>query len=149
MRMYIRAGQGMLGRYFPHFRRVRAAFHALRNGRGRECVGGGTRQRLTTLFPKLGAVLCPRDSWVSWVERSTSSRLKCVTFLDAVHDRGISMNGMVLSGDARLRRQQQTVVPLSWHWCQYHSSLSRIAVDVLGSVRWWRGYAFIRDGLCT
>ena len=41
--MFIRAGQGMLGRYFPHFRLVRTAFHALQRGRGREYVWEGGR----------------------------------------------------------------------------------------------------------
>ena len=147
--MCIRAGQGMLGRYFPHFRLVRTAFHAFHWGRGRECVWEGRRvSSLPRCFSRTGRCCTSKREWnqlgvnlgtsshlkyvafmscttagyqwhaccyvvilvfvgnsstvilalirqrgngVSWVDYSTSSRLKYVTVLDVVHDCGIPM----------------------------------------------------------
>ena len=54
---------------------------------------------------------------------------------------------MVLRGDAHLRKEQYRYLGLDTSTIAVFidSSLSRIDIDV-GSVRWWRGYACLRDG---
>ena len=107
LQMFIRAGQGMLGLYFPHFRLVRTAFHAQPRGRGRECVWeGGRVSALLRCFNN-----CPGQRYTSkrpWSPLSRSELIEPSEVCDLSWCARLwnTNNGMLFC-HARLRGQHQ------------------------------------------
>ena len=137
-RMYIRAGQGMLGRYC----RIsgwwgRPSTHYKKGEGGRVCGRGDASAPFYSCFQNWSPLYVQEA-----VESvGTPSRLMYVTFVDVVRDSRIPMAWfyavmLVFVGNG------STIV--GWPWYKYHSSLSRIDIDVR-TVRWWRGYRCMRD----